>query len=95
MKIIEIILNFRITSFLKANDIISDKQYAFRESKPTEDANLKLHSAIYNVLDKRTPFCIFIDLSKAFDIVCHKKLLHKLYSYGIRGKTYSNKKLLN
>ena len=28
---------------------------------------------------------IFFDFSKAFDKVCHKYLLHKLYHYGFQG----------
>ena len=30
-------------------------------------------------------FVVYIDFAKAFDTVSHRKLLHKLYYYGIRG----------
>ena len=32
---------------------------------------------------------ILLDFSKAFDKVSHKKIIHKLHGYGIRGKTLS------
>lgn len=88
-KIIEKIFKNRILCFLDKNKILSDNQYGFRKGCSTEDAIRKLTKNIYNWLDTgRMGLCVFIDLAKAFDTVCHKKLLGKLYRIGFRGRAY-------
>lgn len=88
-KIIEKIAKSRITQFIDKFKIMSPRQYGFREGKSTEDAIFDLTSHIYEALDKSKPIlCIFVDLAKAFDTVCHRKLLHKLKNYGLRGRIF-------
>lgn len=88
-KIFEKILKKRLTSFLSKYNILSEMQYGFREGRSTQDAICDLTCKIYDSLDKSEPtLAIFVDLAKAFDTVCHTKLLYKLKSVGIRGKAH-------
>ena len=73
-------------SFMKKFKVISDRQFGFMQGRSTEDAISYLVSHIYEALDKSQPCLgIYIDLAKAFDTVCHEKLLNKLRNCGIRG----------
>ena len=61
-------------------------QFGFRKSHSTSHAiNHSVEKILTEVEKKRHVIGIFIDLSKAFNTIDHKKLLTKLEHYVIRG----------
>ena len=78
-KLLDTIINKQLMAHLIKHDIISPTQYAFR---PNSNCTLALQNIIDNIInhkDKHNPtLAIYIDLSKAYDTVSHKKLIDKL-----------------
>ena len=73
-------------SFLERNNLIIPSQFGLRHKHSTIHPILDLLTECYqNIEKKRFSALIFLDIKKAFDSVCHKKLLKKLEYYGIRG----------
>lgn len=89
-KIVEKCLYRRIIRFINEHNIISNKQFGFRQNKSTEDALKEFTETIYENIDKKMPtLSIFVDLAKAFDTLDHNILLKKLERLGIRGISHS------
>ena len=85
-KILEKIVNMRMLNFIDKYNIISSTQFGFRKKLSTETALLSLTDYIHNGLTlKHNVGAIYMDLSKAFDVMNHDILKLKLEHYGFRG----------
>ena len=86
-KIFERIIYNRMISFIESNNIFTSSQFGFRSGYSTESAIIQFIDKIHNGLSKRQhTVAIFMDLSKAFDVLDHQILAQKLDHYGFRGK---------
>jgi hypothetical protein len=83
-KMLEKIMCKRLNLFIGKNDILSNVQFGFRQGKSTE---FSCHTFLNNIQEamenKHQVVGLFLDLTKAHDVLLHKILLAKLDIYGI------------
>ena len=85
-KILESIIRDSLMKYLKANGILSDRQFGFLAGRSTTLQLLRVVDEWTEIIDNSGVIdAIYYDFQKAFDTVPHNRLLEVLEFYGIKG----------
>lgn len=87
-KILEHILFTHIISHLNSNNLLIDNQHGFRTNRSCDTQLFELLTDLHDSMNNsRYTDAIFIDFSKAFDRVQHKRLMVKIRNLHLDDKT--------
>lgn len=85
-KVLERMVNSRLTYFLETHNCISPFQSGFRQGRSTLDNLIYLETQIRNAfLKKNHLISIFFDIEKAYDKTWRFGILRDIYSFNMRG----------
>ena len=86
-KFLEHIIHRNIICHLDQQRMLTDVQDGFRKGRSCKTQLIKtVNNLAKSLYEGQQADSVLLDFSKAFDVVCHWKLLLKLHHYGIRGK---------
>ena len=89
-KIMERIVTNRLVWFLEKNSLLNEAQSGYRKYRSTLDQLTRLHDSIYkSINNKGYTVGVFIDFSRAYDMLWKDGLLCKLRNIGIGGNIYN------
>ena len=85
-KTLESIIRDHVIKHMKENDLFSPKQFGFISGRSTTLQLLQVLDLWTQILDEGGNIdVLYCDFMKAFDKVPHKRLVHKVSKYGIKG----------
>jgi ribonuclease HI len=88
-KLYERIVVNRLEWYLETMQLINPMQSGFRKQRSTTDHIMRLQDDVHKALNNgEHTLAVFLDFSKAFDMVWKAGLLHKLRQMGIGGQIY-------
>ena len=87
LRFLKNIMHNRVISFLVNNNILFKYQFGFRKSHSTYQVLTILKEKLITSIENGDHVVgVYLDFSKAFDIVNHTNSMTKLYHYGIHGQ---------
>lgn len=89
-KVMESIISDAMSGFLLNRGLLSNDQHGFLKKRSTCTQLLGCLNDWCKIIDDGGVVeTVYIDFAKAFDTVCHNKLIHKMKGYGITGNLLS------
>uniref|UniRef100_A0A0A9YGB1 Putative RNA-directed DNA polymerase from transposon BS n=1 Tax=Lygus hesperus TaxID=30085 RepID=A0A0A9YGB1_LYGHE len=89
-KIIEKAMKIQICDFFESNNLFSDHQFGFRNSRSTKDAILEFSNFVLDAFETGSyASAVMVDVAKAFDCVPHGLLIDQLSKYSFDDKAIS------
>ena len=87
LKLFERVIREKLVEFIENQNKLSKNQYGFRPRRSTITQLLAHIDRIICILERnKNADILYLDFSKAFDKVCHTRLIQKLKSFNIGGK---------